>query len=366
MQRTPQPPRCNFHLPLVPLLLLLLNPALGMAQRSDKIEILREIDLPLRIREVFDVRWAEYDSVFLGSAKRGCILFGFDSKEGEPQVIIPPGAGSSNWGYSLLGLSPDYFVAGASAYFIIWQDRHQGAIQSEYFEVVGDLDVLGDRVGVVGARKDEKQRFSPDGAIAWIGSLRRKLDDLKPVYFSRAGPGARSMDACGPFGLAKIRFLQNGSLLLLPGVEPGVFLYNAVGELEHTWRSNELGIDAECELSDEEMYHLSSNLEARAAWINSRRTVDEVLPLHGVPGLIIRRTSEMTTHWQLKMLGPDGDVAVHELPFVGPSPHWHLRADIQPERIVFLLVEYDLKSTSPSRLIVTSVPSKDRKADGES
>lgn len=338
------------------ILLLLSCSVISAAEATSAVNILAVRDLPLALNKVFDVRWADDESVYLGSSKRGVIKVQINSEQSQHKVVMPAGAGRPGWGYSRLGLSQLYMAGAATAFFVAWQELPQGPVKWEYFEVIADLDVFEDQLVLVGARKDDDQQYSPDGAIAWIGSLKRGLDDLRPVHFSIAGPGARPMDACGSFNLGKARFLQDGSFLILPGVEPGLYQYSDAGKLMRTWQTEELGVDAECGLSDKEMHHLSEDLTARAEWVNQRRTVDEILPLPEGPGLILRRTSDTATTWQLKVQGIDREVKVVDLPFSGPSPHWHLRADLRGQRIVFLLLEYVAEPGSPSRLVVTSLP----------
>lgn len=325
------------------------------------ITVLSTRDLSTELNKVFDVRWADDESVYLGSSKKGVVQVRIE-EQSPHKVVMPAGAGRSGWGYSKLGLSRRYLVGGAPAFFIAWQEVPGDQIKVEYFEAIADIDVFEDRLVLIGARKDDNQKFSPDGAIAWTGSFKTELKDLKPVHFSIAGAGARPMDACGPFNLAKVRFLRDGSFVVLPGVEPGLYLYSKTGQLLRTWQTDELGIDTECGLNKKEMYHLSADYDARAAWINQRRTVDEILALPEGPGLILRKSSDMGTTWQLKVLGADGDVGVVDLPFVGASPNWHLTADVRGERIVFLLLEYSIKPVSPARMIITTLPLESRKS----
>jgi hypothetical protein len=92
-------------------------------------------------------------------------------------------------------------------------------------------------------RADEQPNFSPDGAIAWIGSLDKRLSDPRAAAFSTTGPGAAAMMACGGFGLGYVRLLADGSLLMIPGIQPKAELFDASGEPELAWDTAALGID---------------------------------------------------------------------------------------------------------------------------
>jgi hypothetical protein len=104
----------------------------------------------------------------------------------------------------------------------------------------------GSRFALVGSRRDAQGKFSPDGAIAWIGSLDKDLADLKPLLFDAGGPGAPSMSACCSFSLGVTRFLADGSLVVVPGVQPGIYHFDAQGKLLQTVDTVALGINTDC------------------------------------------------------------------------------------------------------------------------
>jgi len=99
---------------------------------------------------------------------------------------------------------------------------------------------------ILGGRKDAKGRYSHDGAIAWLGGLSEGAAGLKPIYFSVAGRGAQPMAECAVLELGAVRFLSDGSFLVVPGVEPGIYWYDAAGDLVRTWESEALGLGGLC------------------------------------------------------------------------------------------------------------------------
>lgn len=67
---------------------------------------------------------------------------------------------------------------------------------------------------------------------------------------------------------------------MVPGVQPGIHLYNAEGNLIRTWDSELVGLDTDCStLSPEQIRRYATGWLPRVAWLNQRRTLDEILPL---------------------------------------------------------------------------------------
>lgn len=336
------------------LILVILMAGLATAASPD-LKVLSDRRLPASLGIVSDLRWAGADSLFLAGGRGGGLRLRFEPDWGKPEIVVP--AGQRLWAAARAGASSRYIAMGAPAHTVAWRALPGGPLKAFMLDTIVDLDVFNDRLVLLGARKDERQRFAPDGAIAWMGSLDKDLSDLKPVYFSAAGPGARPMDACGAFETGAVRFLGDGTFLVVPGVEPGIFLYDRSGRLLRSWEARDLGMDAECGLNDEQMMLLSSSLEARSAWVNQRRVLDDVIALPQGAAIAVRSVVNGTTRWQLKALRPDGRVATYPVPFSGPSPHWHLRADVRGDRIAWLVKEYAVAtSPSPSRLILTTLP----------
>lgn len=334
---------------------LALAAGLAFAAPDSGTRVLSDRPLPKALGIVADLRWASADSLFLAAGKSGVLRLRFEPEWGERELVVP--SGRSLWAAARLGASSRYLAVGAPAHTVAWRKLPAGELQAVPLYTVVDLDVFENRLVLLGARKDERERFAPDGAIAWIGSLDKNLADLKPVLYSAAGPGARPMDACGAFETGAARFLSDGSFLVVPGVEPGIFLYDRTGKLLRSWEAREIGLDAGCGLSDEQMMLLSASLEPRSAWINQRRVLDDIIALPQGAGLLVRQVANGRTGWLVKILRRDGQVSSHALPFTAPSPHWHLRADVQGKRIAYLLKEYAVSSPpSPSRLIVTTLP----------
>lgn len=303
--------------------------------------------LPTELSWANDVRWAGDDAVFVASSITGVFHFGLSGESRSAVRQIGQGGDPGEfWLPHVLGTSKEYMAVAAPVRSLAWKRPGEKNLAGQFpFDAILDLDLQGDRIVVLGARKDKKNRFAPDGAIVWTGTLGANLADLRPVFYSASGPGAPSLDACGLMEIGAVRFLADGSFLVVPGVEPGVFHVNRDGRVLRTWRGDELGFDAGCGLSDEEIEALALDEPGRWDWVNRRRSVDDVLPLQEGPALVVRTVQSGETHWTLKILKPKGIVESREIPIVSPSPLAHLRGDVRGERIVLLIAMRGFQET---------------------
>lgn len=290
------------------------------------------------LKEAADVRWANDQSLILALRTRGVVQYNLDGKS-SPKTLIPgEGEPGGFWQSEHLGVSSQYLVAGAWLFAMTWRPMDSAVRKEEAFDGIHSLDVRGSRVAVVGARRDGKGEYSPDGAIAWIGSLDKNLADLKPLIFDARGPGAPTMGACTAFSLGETRFLADGSLLVVPGVQPGIYRFDLQGKPLQTLDTGALGIDTDCGSIGKEMAaKMAREVPLRLAWINARRIVDDVLPLPSGPGLLIRSVQQGQVKWTLKVLHKDGKVSVYDVPAHAPNLFSHLKGDFRQGRLVLLV-----------------------------
>ena len=134
--------------------------------------------------------------------------------------------------------------------------------------VITDIDARGDRVGRLSVERDA---------------------DLRPVMKRRSHPGGKDMARCGVLQTGAIRFMPDGSLVVAPGVEPGIYRYSADGKLMQTWDTRPLGIVDDCAMPDKELHLLARDFGERIKWYASRVIVDDILPLSSGPALLLRR-----------------------------------------------------------------------------
>jgi hypothetical protein len=307
------------------------SPALALHMLSDTV-------LSEAFRFALDVRWVSDHSIALAVLKSGVVEYNLDGKT-SPKQLIPADVAPGRSGYGQeVAVSSRYLAAGAWLQSITWRPLDSEVRKEEVFDCIHDIDVGGSQASIIGVRRDAQGKFSPDGVIAWIGSLDKDLADLKPLIFDAGGTGAPSMGACCGFHLGVTRFLADGSLVVVPGIQPGIYHFDSQGKLLQTLDTVALGTDTDCAAIRKEMVApMGRDPSLRMAWINERRIVDDVLPLPAGTGLIIRSIQQGQVRWVLKVLHPDGSVGVYDVPVKAPNLFAHLKGDFRQGRLVLLL-----------------------------
>lgn len=332
---------------------------------STSIGVLSDVDLPPAFEWASDVSWASDKSVYLGVAVTGTFEVSLDPAGPPPKEMIPgrfkPGG---FWASMQLAASSNYLVAAGPALVLTWRRIDNPAREEVPFDNIQAIDLQGSRFAIVGAQRDQdgKGGYGSDGAIAWVGTLDKKLGDLRPLLYDVRGPGVPTMNRCGSATLGAVRFLPDGSLVVIPGVQPGVNLYDADGRLVRTWDSPTLEIDTDCgALTDEQGHYFAGHYLERQFWLNQRTMVDTVLPFPQGPGLVVRRVEGGRTRWELKLLRLHGPVETYAIPIEGSNEFFNLEGDLSAGKIVFLLHEQVFNGRGkthpiPPRLIVASPP----------
>jgi hypothetical protein len=314
--------------------------------------------MPPALLTAVDVRWASESSLYLSLLREGAVEASLDLAHPRIVKMIPamkePGGAFSYF----LGASSDYLVT-SGPFWITWRTIATPARSEDAFDSIQDLDVSKDQLLIVAARRDEKGRFAPEGAIAWIGSLRRGLAGLKPVAYDATGPGGKNLGACSGFKMGGARFMKDGSFLVIPGVQPGIHLYSPEGKLLRTWDSATVGLDSDCgSLSQGQVRRYAVYWLERAAWLNQRRILADILPLQQGPGLVIRSVSQGQVHWELKVLTKAGGVVTYNIPLKSQTELSTLKGDVRGNRIVFVMSapRKDGMSSEISRLVIAETP----------
>lgn len=316
------------------------------ALEAETFNVVSNPPIPGSIRSAFDVRYADRHTVVLACGKQGTLQLSTEGATATPVLLIGTSGAESVWDSYFLGLSHQFIVTAGPAFQVAWVSRgpspHWGQMEIDSPESV---DVWKDRLLLVGFRKGEDGQGLPDGSIAWVGSLSKGLADLKPVAYASKTGSANPMGLWAPIQAGKGRFLADGSFLIVPGVEPGVFLYRPDGRLSRTWDSARLGIDLCCNASPSYRRILASSMAVRANFVNAQHWVDEILPLPQGPALLIRRVENNEVRWAVKILHADGTITdAGDLPLATGSPNWHIRGDVLGNRIVVLLRDFPAKN----------------------
>ncbi|MDP9360002.1 MAG: hypothetical protein M3P29_00985 [Acidobacteriota bacterium] len=307
----------------------------GATTRLPVLRVVSERVVPLTLAA--DVRWVDGDHVLIADADRGIARVAISGRDASVSWLagwpVPAGPGSR---YFHLGLSGGSTVAGDFAFGVGWREqRAESPIHKMSFEYVADLDLDGGRLLISGLRRDANGDLGSDGATAWIGSLTDGDAGLRPVLpFKNRG----TIENCAGFGLGAVRFLANGSFLIVPGSERGIYLFGKEGRLARVWQTDELGLDVDCDLTRDEQVVLTTKPVARQQWVNRRAIVDDIVDTPNGPALIVRKVAGGRTNWEMVVLN-DGPPSVQQLPVTSTSPWAHVSAATRGKGLVLLIAD---------------------------
>lgn len=317
-----------------------------------------------------DVRWASDHSVYLARLWDGVDEVSLAAGLPRVRQLVPSREILDQKSFSRLAASDGFLAFAGLAEKVNWRPltrRADGTVRFDNKPMgdVEDLDLSGDRLLVLGALAPEgpDRRFSPDGAVAFLGTTREDgSQSFRPVLFDPAGSGAPHLGNCVTASLGAARFLPDGSFFIAPGFQPGAHLFSREGVEVRTWNTSLLGLDADadCATMTRETRNdvLLGHPESRALWLNRHRVIDEVLPLPSGPGVVVRSFTAGAVHWELDVLEGQG-IKVYEIPIAGATAYSRLRGDNRGGKIVFALVDDSFRpgsTTAASRLVVMEAP----------
>ena len=301
------------------------------------------------IRYGVDVRWVDANHVLVADYLQGVARVDVTSASITWLDEWPKPKGLGN-GYYHLALSDKYVVASDFVFLMQWRRRTADApIQKMVWESIGDVDIDGDRLLLAGLHRDEQGRYASDGTIAWLGTLSGGEGSLRPILPFKS---LNAVSGCASFDLGKVRFLKDGSFIVVPGAEPGVYLFSKEGRVQRIWPSSVFGLDIDCDFPFEEKSMMLMKPLMRNQWLNRRAIIDEVIETPAGPAVIIRKVTNKTTHWDLLLLNSATPVP-QPLPITSPSPWAHISGDVRGNRVVFVIADHEmLEGGAPSRMIL--------------
>lgn len=316
-------------------------------------------DLPLATPggSAQDIRWSSDTEILLAEGPGGVSVRDVSKPDTVLRYAIPNGMQGFFFA-SRLAVSPSYVVTAAPFGSFAWRDIRSPRTPSDSaaMGMIIDLDVHGDRLAILGGNTNEKGG-TPDGILT-VASLSRKATDRRVTMQGPTGPTGKELVRCYFFEPGAVRYLSDGTLMVVPGLMPGAYQYDDAGKLLRTWQTDALQILDECHITDEQMIGMASDFAARSKWMNQYTIVDDILPFTDGPGLLLRTVRNNATSWDIAYLLPGGKVRREALSFRSPSPRAHLRGDVRGKRVALLLFDYELPDTPslPPRLIIATRP----------
>ncbi len=320
---------------------------------------LREV--PLDLVWASDVRWLDEREVAIAAHTVGVARLRLDRpKEPQSPEVADGGRRSAAGSPWSLAVSEKFLAVGSTMFALGWKKREAAGLQGEdYFEFIWDLDVHDNNLVVLGIRKTEDGKsYEEEGAFIWHALLgNSSLQELRPLAFSTDGDQARQIGSCAPLGVGAARFLDDGSFVVVPTTEPGVYLFRPDGRLARTWPSEEFGLDGGCKLTEEQDHRIGVDLEFRMHWINHRAVVDDILPLgEDRFGLLVRRHEEGTTRWRMVIADKHGQVGACKIALAVDNRWVHLHADRHGGRVVLLQLARFNPGLEPQQPMRPAIP----------
>lgn len=318
------------------------QPRVAVESAASPFAGIHEVGLPTDLTQVADVRWSAERTLLLAAALRGTfeVQLGDGGSPTKVETVWNGGSDTPLWMHYRLAISGDRLAVASPVFAVGWggADEPQPG-QTVYFESAEDIDLHGDSLAVLGLRFDDERNYLP--SVAWLLSLSDEDKEPQPLVRSTAPTqGPWPMDSCALFELGAIRYLSDGSLFVLPGVEPGAWLFGPDGQLRRTWQDRDLGVEARCDFTERQKLLMAQHEEMRWEWVHRSRTVDEVLPLPGGDvGVMIRVPEDDGVRWELLRLQQNGESQLHPTKLMSPTDRAFLRGDVRGNEVVLLIAQ---------------------------
>ncbi len=309
-----------------------------------------------------DLRWPEPGRMLL-AASREAVVEVDPRRPGEYQYVVKPD--DELWQKTFafaIGGKPESLLVGSRAHEVRWRntaDGKMGTISSDSgLELIMDVDRSGDNVLVLAGRRSKNGEYLEDGAWGFRGKIVGEQLGLQPFYVSPEGLGAPSFNNCVVLDLPRVRFLQDGRFIFVPGVDPDIYLYDPAGQLLKRWSTAELGISFGCDIPEDQKDAVSRDPTARWSWLNRRRLVDEIVELPSGVALILREQSEGRTQWTVTKLPLDGRPIEKPQPLKIDSQFNQSRVAADRNGVQLGVLEYflDREDSRPRRIHLFQIP----------
>ncbi len=237
----------------------------------------RLLDTPNELAAAADIRWQADGSLLVGLREDAVHSWKPGTLETGPVATL---AGTTyrraaRYGnYSRLGGGPPGGLVFAGDLFGVYRQRG-GRIEGlkENLEIVGDLDHHSGWTVAVGLARQAEPSPGPEDLwepyVAWLFDAEGGTRGLLPTR-----DGGVALDSCYPVELSIARFVADDLVLVIPGAEPGAFLYGTDGTLRGTVSLDALSASRpDCRPEQKALLYEE---EYRTAWLARHRVLDEV------------------------------------------------------------------------------------------
>ena len=234
------------------------------------LERLATLDLPEEVAAASDVRWREDGAVLLGVGGNGIYSWQIGEERAELTATLAgspvvPSTRLQNYA-RVGGFSTGAVAFSSSAYGVFRQDG-DGITASKEVEIVGDLDRRHARTAVVGLSRRSDGGW--EDKLAWLISDDGTVRGILPRRDEESHWLLASM-------LGVVRILSEDRVLVLPGLEPDVFIYDWSGRLRDTLETGTFFADSPWKIRPDQKPLLTEPSWSRA-WLSRHRLIDEVV-----------------------------------------------------------------------------------------
>lgn len=252
---------------------LAVAPSVVLAAGFDGPELdgLALLELPQEIAAASDVRWRDDRVLLVGVDDHG--VYSWQVGTDDHAELFATIAGSplspmgTNQNYSRLGgLSAGVLAFSSFADGVLRHDE-DGLSYSKGVSIVGDVDRRHARTAIVGVNRGEDGGW--EDHLAWLISDNGTVRGLLP---RRTESSHWSLAQY----LGVVRVLSEDRVLVVPGLEPGVFLYDGDGRLRDTLGTEAFFAESPWGITPEQD-RLLIEKTWRAAWLSQHRLIDEVV-----------------------------------------------------------------------------------------
>ena len=311
--------------------------------------------LPTKLALTADVRWLDEGRLLLGVEGAGVYSWRIGDEEGTLEASLASAGGYHRGfeSYSRVGGSSSGSVAFAGGLFGVYLKSRGDFEMLKAIEIVGDVDRRGDRTAVVGLSRNEDGGW--EDHIAWVF----KDGESEPRTLLPTRDDGETMGECWHAEVSVVRFLSAERVVVVPGLEPGVFVYDKAGQLLESLGADTFAADAGCGLEEEKRFMLGKAAFA-IGWMAGRRVIDELLAdeagniyffvrhVPGGPESIVLEAYRATNPplgrvcWDLIQARAEELTAVTTVPCAVESEFadTRLRADLRGDKAVILLTGF--------------------------
>jgi hypothetical protein len=275
-------------------------------------------------------------------------------------------------GFNRVAVSADHLIVAGHSDHLAWRSLEKAEdgrtlFTRKEFGTTIAFDLFGDKAVILGNPWVGVGPVPP--GIVWMGSVSQELADLRPVLRDAAEEaGAPERDwylfRCPALALGGVRFLSDGSFLVVPGFQPGATIYSANGQRARTWTSKQLGITTDdCKgLTRSESGVLQTQPDRASRWLAQHRVLEDILPLPQGPALVVRyRGADAKIHRELRLLRLAGGIESYAIPIEDDRGLGRIKGDVRDGKIVLLLYEMaDQRGAEPrpDELFVAEIPGR--------